>query len=66
MTRTSTIALCSAVARELERSNRHMVSFADCAYSHAFFAEEDPDACFNAGASAFVLAVVPASCGWPI
>jgi hypothetical protein len=64
MTACNYIATCAAIAAELARADVTILDAADRAHSAAFFAAQD-DACFRDAATAFVAAILLASCGWP-
>jgi hypothetical protein len=64
MTGSALIAACADIAAELARTDAAILEAADRAHSAAFFAAQD-DACFRDAATAFVVAIVLASCGWP-
>lgn len=65
MTRSNYVATCAAITADLARTDVAILDAADRAYSAAFFAAQD-DACFRDAATAFVAAILLASCGWPI
>lgn len=67
MTIADLVASCTAIAHDLERASVPTIDFADAAYTRAFFAADldDVTGCVSAASSAFVLAIVLASCGWP-
>ena len=65
MTGSAFIAACADIAAELAHTDAAILDVADSAHSVAFFAAQD-DACFRDAATAFVAAILLASCGWPI
>ena len=65
MTRYDYVATCADIAAELARTDAAILEAADRAHSAAFFAAQD-NACFRDAATAFVAAILLASCGWPI
>ncbi len=64
MTACNYIATCADIAAELARTDAAVLDAADRAHSAAFFAAQD-DACFRDAATAFVVAILLAACGWP-
>jgi hypothetical protein len=64
MTQCNYITTCADIAAELARIDVAILDAADGAHSAAFFAAQD-DACFRDAATAFVAAIMLASCGWP-
>jgi hypothetical protein len=64
MTHSDLIAACAAIASDVAHVDATILDFADAAYSRAFLTTNE-NACFVDAASAFVVAIMLAACGWP-